>query len=171
MPTPRSTAAKTPTPLGRLYRAVQFAYAPPTLALYQRVRALVGVTQYRTPADPVAALRAAQQVVVDKLTKIARDPGPRGRSFDGPLWRGTVNHEAAVIKGRVVLTPVSDLRHSYPLFVLRLLEQVGLEPLHRCPSAPCTRTFIKVRKKTYCSTRCQQREYAREARRAAKVAA
>jgi hypothetical protein len=174
MPNRRPKAAKPRTPLGLLYRAVQFAYAPATPALYKRVRSLVGVPQ-RPPADPVAALRAAQRVVVDKLTKIAR---ARDGSRDVPIWHGAVAREAALIKGRLVLTSTSDLAHAYPHYVLRLLEQVGLDPLHTCPAkrgrgrgSPCGRVFIKLRRKTFCSATCQARQYARVQRRATAKAA
>ena len=49
--------------------------------------------------------------------------------------------------------------------IIRVLEATGFDRLFVCPAPGCGRFFVKVTKKTYCSTRCQSRVYMRQYRK------
>lgn len=48
--------------------------------------------------------------------------------------------------------------------VIRLLDELGADKLHMCPTPECGRLFFKVTRKEFCSARCQSRVYMRRYR-------
>lgn len=50
-----------------------------------------------------------------------------------------------------------DPRDLLLLQLAGLLQAVGLQRIHRCPAAGCSRMFVKVYRRRFCSTPCQKR--------------
>jgi hypothetical protein len=50
-----------------------------------------------------------------------------------------------------------DVQHRLPFQIWRVLDAVGRDRLLKCPG--CGKLFVKVTKKTYCSTRCYGTTY------------
>jgi hypothetical protein len=151
------------------------------------LRFVVDFTQVDLSQMPMRQLRQAAwgvQLLINRETPghWAEKPSPdrvflqalqeRARVMLDAFARGRTTVEGDLLLTFALTRDDAGVRvhvHGSPLDrflyqVVRVLETGGAEKLLACPAADCGRLFLKVTKKTFCSTRCQSRTYMRQRR-------
>jgi hypothetical protein len=119
------------------------------------------------PTD--AEIRAMQQAAVALLDSVVtaseRDEELPIELHAQPLTDGSTRIGVMVMDGRVYLQTSGSPLDVFRLAIVRLVERHGLARVRRCRADDCRRLLWKVKRREYCSDRCQSRDYQRDYRR------
>jgi hypothetical protein len=161
----------------KLRRLVEFADArldPKTLPRWRRdLRPLLtaGALEFAAgtlkPTD--AEIQAMQQAAVALLDAVVsahdQDEELPIELHPQPLTDGSTQVGVVALDGRVYLQTFGSALDVFRLAIVRLVERHGLARVRRCRADDCRRLLWKVKRREYCSDRCQSRDYQRDYRR------